>query len=108
MLGGILSIAGALVALWLVRESDIERSEPIVAIVGESAAAVADALENAFQKSGVDGERVLEDVGAAVSQIGFAFGTQAVAPVSMPPDRSTCARTTARTDPWRSPAGRPS
>jgi EmrB/QacA subfamily drug resistance transporter len=29
MLGGILSIAGALVALWLVRESDIERSEPI-------------------------------------------------------------------------------
>jgi EmrB/QacA subfamily drug resistance transporter len=29
MLGGVLSIAGALVALWLVRESDIERSEPI-------------------------------------------------------------------------------
>jgi EmrB/QacA subfamily drug resistance transporter len=29
MLGGILSIAGALVALWLVRERDIERAEPI-------------------------------------------------------------------------------
>jgi EmrB/QacA subfamily drug resistance transporter len=29
MLGGILSIAGALVALWLVREKDIERAEPI-------------------------------------------------------------------------------
>jgi EmrB/QacA subfamily drug resistance transporter len=29
MLGGILSIAGALVALWLVREKDIERSEAI-------------------------------------------------------------------------------
>jgi EmrB/QacA subfamily drug resistance transporter len=28
MLGGILSIAGALVALWLVREKDIERAEP--------------------------------------------------------------------------------
>jgi EmrB/QacA subfamily drug resistance transporter len=29
MLGGILSIAGALVALWLVREKDIERAEPV-------------------------------------------------------------------------------
>jgi EmrB/QacA subfamily drug resistance transporter len=29
MLGGILSVAGALVALWLVRERDIERAEPI-------------------------------------------------------------------------------
>jgi hypothetical protein len=29
MLGGIISIAGALVALWLVRERDIERAEPI-------------------------------------------------------------------------------
>ncbi|MGH2823601.1 MAG: hypothetical protein ACRDLY_11375, partial [Thermoleophilaceae bacterium] len=29
MLGGILSIAGALVALWLVRERDIERESPI-------------------------------------------------------------------------------
>jgi EmrB/QacA subfamily drug resistance transporter len=29
MLGGIISIAGALVALWLVREKDIERAEPI-------------------------------------------------------------------------------
>jgi EmrB/QacA subfamily drug resistance transporter len=29
MLGGILSIAGAVVALWLVRERDIERAEPI-------------------------------------------------------------------------------
>jgi EmrB/QacA subfamily drug resistance transporter len=29
MLGGILSIAGALVALWLVRERDIERAEPV-------------------------------------------------------------------------------
>jgi hypothetical protein len=29
MLGGILSIAGALVALWLVRERDIERGEPV-------------------------------------------------------------------------------
>ena len=29
MLGGILSIAGALVALWLVRERDIERSEEV-------------------------------------------------------------------------------
>jgi EmrB/QacA subfamily drug resistance transporter len=29
MLGGILSIAGALFALWLVREKDIERAEPV-------------------------------------------------------------------------------
>jgi EmrB/QacA subfamily drug resistance transporter len=29
MLGGILSIAGAVVALWLVRERDIERAEPV-------------------------------------------------------------------------------
>jgi EmrB/QacA subfamily drug resistance transporter len=29
MLGGVLAIAGALVALWLVRERDIERDEPI-------------------------------------------------------------------------------
>jgi hypothetical protein len=29
MLGGIISIAGALVALWLVRERDIERAEPV-------------------------------------------------------------------------------
>jgi hypothetical protein len=29
MLGGVISIAGALAALWLVRERDIERSEPI-------------------------------------------------------------------------------
>jgi len=29
MLGGILSLAAALVALWLVRERDIEREEPI-------------------------------------------------------------------------------
>jgi EmrB/QacA subfamily drug resistance transporter len=36
MLGGILSIAGALVALWLVRERDIERSEPIEAFEGEA------------------------------------------------------------------------
>ena len=36
MLGGILSIAGALFALWLVRERDIERSEPIEAIEGEA------------------------------------------------------------------------
>jgi EmrB/QacA subfamily drug resistance transporter len=32
MLGGILSIAGALVALWLVRESDIERAEEPVEV----------------------------------------------------------------------------
>jgi EmrB/QacA subfamily drug resistance transporter len=36
MLGGILSIAGALVALWLVRESDIERSEQVEMIDGEA------------------------------------------------------------------------
>jgi EmrB/QacA subfamily drug resistance transporter len=36
MLGGILSIAGALVALWLVRERDIERSEPVEVIEGEA------------------------------------------------------------------------
>jgi EmrB/QacA subfamily drug resistance transporter len=29
MLGGILAVAGALVALWLIREEDIEREEPI-------------------------------------------------------------------------------
>ena len=29
MLGGIISIAGALVALWLIRERDIERETPI-------------------------------------------------------------------------------
>jgi hypothetical protein len=29
MLGGILSIAGALLALWLIRERDIEREAPI-------------------------------------------------------------------------------
>jgi hypothetical protein len=29
MLGGILAFAGALAALWLVRERDIQRSEPI-------------------------------------------------------------------------------
>jgi EmrB/QacA subfamily drug resistance transporter len=36
MLGGILSIAGALVALWLVRERDIERSEPIEVLEGDA------------------------------------------------------------------------
>ena len=36
MLGGVISIAGALVALWLVRERDIERSEPIEAFEGEA------------------------------------------------------------------------
>jgi EmrB/QacA subfamily drug resistance transporter len=39
MLGGILSFAGALAALWLVRERDIQRSEPIedeLQIVGEA------------------------------------------------------------------------
>jgi hypothetical protein len=39
MLGGILSFAGALAALWLVRERDIERSAPVedeLAYVGEA------------------------------------------------------------------------
>src|ERR687895_627836 len=37
LLGGILSIAGALVALWLVRERDIEREEPIeVPVAGDA------------------------------------------------------------------------
>jgi EmrB/QacA subfamily drug resistance transporter len=37
MLGGILSIAGAVVALWLVRERDIERSEPVeLGVEGEA------------------------------------------------------------------------
>jgi EmrB/QacA subfamily drug resistance transporter len=36
MLGGILSIAGALVALWLVREHDIEREETVGAIEGDA------------------------------------------------------------------------
>jgi hypothetical protein len=29
MLGGLLAFAGAIVALWLIRERDIERAEPI-------------------------------------------------------------------------------
>ena len=29
LLGGVLSLAGAVAALWLVRERDIERAEPV-------------------------------------------------------------------------------